>query len=142
MAASGDRQVSARSILRAQAELRRVGTDQAMQRLEQAEADLAEYLMEGLSEVYQRLLALGGPPKRTQRAYRLVQSLLLVCVEALRQSHYELWRQDAAGTRLTGIDPSLGRADDDDEGDADAPRPPPPPGREPDGQPGRRPPEP
>lgn len=79
-------------ILHALLKLRRRGTTAALEHLEQVEPDLAAYLMETLSALHHDLLALGGPPKRTRRAYRGVESLVLVCIAALRAGHYELWR--------------------------------------------------
>ena len=89
---ASDQMVSARAILRAETELRRVGHRQAMTQLEQVEPDLSSHLWEELSEIHRRLLALGGPPKQSQRCYRRVQRLMLVSILALRHGHHELWR--------------------------------------------------
>lgn len=99
-----DRQVSCRAILRALAGLRRQGVDRAMQRLEQIEPDLAEFVLEHLSLVYSELVRLGGPPKRTQRVYREIQTLVLSSIEALRQGHYELWREEKAAEPFVADD--------------------------------------
>lgn len=87
-----DQTVSARAILRAESELRRVGHRQAMDQLEQIEPDLSSHLWEHLSDIHRRLLALGGPPKASQRSYRQVQHLMLVTISAMRQAHHELWQ--------------------------------------------------
>ena len=89
-----DQTVSAKAVLAAVLEIQRRGPTPALQHLEQVEPDLANYLMETLSVIHQRLTALNGPPKTTQRAFLEVQSLALVCITALQKSHYELWRQD------------------------------------------------
>lgn len=107
---ASDRQVSARAVLRALAEVRRAGGRGAMERLEQTEPDLAEFVLEGLSLVHQHMLALGGPPRRTRKAYRELESLVLVAIEAVRQGHLELWREQVAGTPLGDIASSLEQA--------------------------------
>ncbi len=89
---ASDQTVLARTILRAQSELRRVGHRQTMTQLEQVEPDLSGYLWEQLSEIHRLLLTLGGPPKTSQRCYRRVQQLMLVTILALRHGHHELWR--------------------------------------------------
>ena len=89
---ASDQQVSARAILRAESELRRVGHKQTMAQLEQVEPDLSGHLWEELSATHRRLLALGGPPKESRRCYRRIQRLMLVTILALRHGHHELWR--------------------------------------------------
>jgi|GEM_PF-1952517 len=89
---ASDQQVSARAILRAESELRRVGHRQTMTQLEQVEPDLSSHLWEELSDIQRRLLALGGPPKESHRCYRRIQRLMLVAILALRHGHHELWR--------------------------------------------------
>lgn len=64
-----DQLVHARMVLQAQMQLRKQGTDSVMQHLEQAEPDLAEYVMESLSLVHRTLLELGGSPKKSRRLY-------------------------------------------------------------------------
>ena len=49
--------------------------------------------METLTTIYHQILGLGGSAKKSQRVYRQVQNLALVCIVALRKGHYELWRQ-------------------------------------------------
>lgn len=89
---ASDQMVSARAILRAESELRRVGHRQTMSQLEQVEPDLSSHLWEELSDIHRRLLALGGPPKESQRCFRRIQRLTLVAILALRHGHHELWR--------------------------------------------------
>ena len=111
-----DQQVSARAVLDAVMELRRRGSRQALQELEQVEPDLASYLMESLSDVHQKLLALGGPAKASRRLYDDMQSLALVCIAALRKGHYELWRQSDAGAKLDPPDSGAAPLPSDDDG--------------------------
>jgi hypothetical protein len=100
---ASDRLVHARMVLQAQLELKRRGTDACMLQLEQLEPDLAEHVMESLSLVHQRLLDLGGPPKKTRRLYLQIQSLVLVSIGSLRKAHLALWE--------TQMGPQLGRLD-------------------------------
>lgn len=88
---ASDQQVSARGILRAESELRRVGHRQTMAELEQIEPDLSSHLWEQLSDIHRRLLSLGGTPKESQRCYRRIQQLMLIAILSLRDGHHELW---------------------------------------------------
>jgi hypothetical protein len=111
---ASDQQVSARDVLRALARLRRQGIDEAMRELEALEPDLASFVMEEFSLVYRDLLALGGSPKRSRRAQRRVQDLVVVSVLALREAHHRLWQASTAGTPLE-------RLADDSEDDGEQP---------------------
>jgi hypothetical protein len=91
---SSDQQVTSRIILKSLLELQRQGTTTPpLEHLEQVEPDLACYVMETLSDLHHQLLALGAAAKRTRRIYRQVELFVLVCITALRNGHYELWRQ-------------------------------------------------
>jgi hypothetical protein len=92
-----DGMVRPRIILDCVLQLQRSGTTPAMLRLEQTEPDLAEYLLESLSSIHHDLHRLHGPPSKTRRLYRQISVMTLVCIEALRQSHYELWQQQTEG---------------------------------------------
>ncbi len=89
---ASDQQVSARAILRAESELRRLGHRRVMEQLEQVEPDLSSHVWEQLTAIHQQLLNLGAPAKTTQRVYRQVQALMLIGILSLRQGHYELWK--------------------------------------------------
>lgn len=106
-----DQQVHARAILAALAEFERQGSQRAMQTLEQLEPDLAEFTFERLTVIYHGILALGGPAKKSRRLYRQVQTLVLVSIAALRQAHFESWRQCVADGPLAQLDPTLRRGD-------------------------------
>jgi hypothetical protein len=94
-----DGMVRPRTVLDCVLQLQRHGTTPAMLRLEPTEPDLAEYLLESLSSIHHDLQRLHGPPGRTRRLYRQISVLILVCIESLRQSHYELWQQQMDGSR-------------------------------------------
>ena len=85
--------VRPRTVLDCVLHLQRAGTQPAMQRLEETELELANYLFETLSEIHQNLFNLHGPGGKTRRVYRKVEFMTLVCIESLRQSHFELWQQ-------------------------------------------------
>jgi hypothetical protein len=91
-----DQQVTSRIILQSLLELKRQGSTQALEHLEQVEPDLACYVMESLTDLHHILLAFGASAKRSKRLYRQVELLVLVCITALRKGHYELWRQTQA----------------------------------------------
>jgi hypothetical protein len=114
-----DQQVTSQIILQSLLELERQGATATLQRLVEVEPDLASYLMESLSSLHGNLLALGLPARKTQRLYRQVQSLTLVCILALRKGHHELWRNEM-GPRLAALE----SADDEPGPPASEPRPP------------------
>lgn len=82
--------------------LQNCGIQPAIRNLEQAEPELANYLFETLSAIHQDLGHLRGPRGKTRRLYRQIELLTVACIESLRQSHYELWREQMmdAGDRL------------------------------------------
>lgn len=89
---ASDQTVSARAILRAESELKRIGHHQTMNHLEQIEPDLSSHLWEQLSAINRQLLALGGPPQTSHECYRQIQHLMLVTFLAMRHGHHELWQ--------------------------------------------------
>jgi hypothetical protein len=91
-------------VLEAQMELERRGAAACLQHLEQAEPELANFVLETLSLIYTQLSNLGGSPQKTKRAFRSVQTLLLVSIEALRRGHLELWEKQM-GAALGELDP-------------------------------------
>jgi hypothetical protein len=103
---ASDQQVNAKTILQTLLEVERQG-GQTMERLEQVEPDLACFVMERLGDIHHKLLALRGRPKATQAVYHRIELLVLVSINALRTSHYELWRSMQAESPLAQIDPSL-----------------------------------
>jgi hypothetical protein len=105
-----DKLVDARDILRAVMEVRRQSSGRLLQELETLEVDLAEFLMEELGNVHRQLLDLRATPKAVRRLTRRIESLAVVLVTALRGAQLRLWREDAAGTRLTDMDPTLSDA--------------------------------
>lgn len=108
-----DQQVSAKAVLDAVMSLRRRGATKVLEELEQVEPDLTNYLLESLSDLHRKLLALGGPAKASQRVFVEFQHLSLVCITALRFGHFELWKKSDAGAQL-----------EDDENPREAPEPP------------------
>ena len=103
---ASDQVVSARAVLDAELSLRRQGSHRALHELEQVEPDLTNYLLENLTDIPQRILALGGPAKASQRVFMNVQRLTLVCINALRRGHFELWKQSEAGAELDDGEPT------------------------------------
>ena len=100
-----DQQVSARMILEARLELERRGSNYFMEHLEKTEPDLANFVMETLSVIYQRMTRLGGPPIKTQRLFRQVKALLIISIESMRKGHLELWKTQM-GSQLPLLDPA------------------------------------
>lgn len=113
---ASDQQVSPRAVLRAVlraiAEVRRAGTRRVLEHLEQVEPDLASHLMEELSLVHRELARTAATAAEVRRVQRRVQSLLLVCITALRTAHHELWRERTVGRPLAELDPPPAAAGD------------------------------
>ena len=109
---ASDQLVHARLVLQAQMQLNRRGIDSAMRHLEQTEPDLAEYVMESLGLLHQRLLDLGGSAKKTRRLYLQVQTLVLVSIDSLGKAHLALW-ESQMGPMLGQLDPSQESPDPD-----------------------------
>lgn len=80
---STDKHISARTVLDAVLAIKRIGIKRALEQLEDAEPELASFVMESLSTVHQQLLALGGRAKPTQRVLREIESIILVCITSL-----------------------------------------------------------
>ena len=116
---ASDQTVSARAILRAENELRRVGHRQALDQLEQTEPDLSSHLWEHLSAINRQLLTLGGPPQASHACYRQVQHLMLVTILAMRHGHHELWRDMHGPPPESPDSPDAPEADDHNSPDND-----------------------
>ena len=87
-----DRQlVSAKHLLSALREYERLGATQALQRLEAAEPDLIEHVLEALSRLNSDLFESGVAPRVSRRIVRRVESMALVAIAALQAAHAELW---------------------------------------------------
>lgn len=93
---SRDQLVSAREVLHAIAEVRRVGTDRVLREWEQREPDLTEHLLEGLSELHRRVAAIAPHPKAERRLIRHAETLVLVLLTALRRAMLRHWQADEA----------------------------------------------
>ena len=112
---ASDAHVTAKIVLEALRDVERRGSTRAMQELEAAEPDLAEHVIDGLTEIHRRLSRYCDRPQQARTIYQFTRRVLLVSVMALRRAHYELWRERAEGTPLADRD-----ADNDDSGDNDA----------------------
>jgi hypothetical protein len=76
--------ISARAVLTALAEVQRHGHWPLFQQLERDEPDLAEHVLEQVSQIHQTLLDSHAPAKVVRRLQRQVQSLVLVTVLSVR----------------------------------------------------------
>jgi len=101
---ASDQHVTSKIILQTLLELQRQGSTASLEQLEQLEPDLACFVMERLGEVHRRLLNLGGKPKASQRLYHQIEELILVCIQAQRLSHYQLWQDQQVQGPLDKLD--------------------------------------
>ena len=115
---ASDRLVTPRHVLRSVAELRRRRPRRVLSELERLEPDLAEYVIENLSQLHHDLAGRGLSRAAVTRVYRHAESTLLVGLMAQRAAYREL----LAGDDPAGDDPPSR----DDHGDDPAPSDPPP----------------
>ena len=92
-----DQQVSTKAVMTAMLHVNRVGARRTLEELEQVEPDLAEYLMETLGQIHQRLFTIGATHAQSRRLSRDIEVMALVCITALRRGHLELWQGSDAG---------------------------------------------
>ena len=85
--------VDPRTVLDLVLQLQNHGTLAAMQQLEATEPELANYLFETLSSIHQQISSVCASSARTRRLYRQIELMALVCIQALRHSHAQLWQQ-------------------------------------------------
>jgi hypothetical protein len=83
------------------------GVGQALAAVGQAEPALASFVHESLTAAAGRLALAGAPTEVVQGVHEEVLAIVLTSVNALRRSHYELWKDTATGTRLAQLDPTL-----------------------------------
>jgi hypothetical protein len=86
-----DQLVSARDVLRAIEEVRRVGIDRLLLDWEQREPDLAEHLLEAISDLHHRVMEIAPHPKAQRRLIRQTETLILVLLTALRRALLRHW---------------------------------------------------
>jgi hypothetical protein len=67
---ASDAIVNSKTVLNCLLQLQRQGSEEWMRQLEATELELAEYLFESFSAIYQKLLELNGPFRKTRRVYR------------------------------------------------------------------------
>jgi hypothetical protein len=79
------RRIGPHALLRAQMRQKRQGNQRLMAELERAEPDLAEYALENLTNIYHRMLDLRAPARKTRTVYQQIESLVLICITAMRQ---------------------------------------------------------
>lgn len=74
--------ISARKVLLATQELQRYGHRRQIERMEQSQPHLAEFLLEELSQLHRALLNAGLDARTTRKLYRRAQALTLTCIRA------------------------------------------------------------
>jgi len=94
-----DQIVTAQDVLRSVLQVRREGNQAVLQLLEQQEPDLAEYLLEELTELQRQILDLAGKPAKARRLARQTETIALVLIFSLRQAQLRLW-ENQIGTAL------------------------------------------
>lgn len=90
-----DQLVSARHVLQAAMELQRRRSRRVLSELEKLEPDLAEYVLENLTQLHHELVRHGLSGREARRVYRLAESTVLVSLVALRRAYRSLLGEDA-----------------------------------------------
>ncbi len=86
---ASDGLVSARMVVRALTRLQHQGSKPLLQELETHEPELAEFVMEQLGELHQRLWAAGINRRTSQRLYRDIEKLVLTAISARREGQLQ-----------------------------------------------------
>lgn len=107
-----DQLVSARDVLRAIQEVRRIGIDRLLREWELREPDLLEHLLEGISELHRRVAEIAPHPKAERRLVRRIETLILILLTALRRALLRHWQEEPTPME----DPPAADADRDEPG--------------------------
>jgi hypothetical protein len=86
--------VSARDVLRAIEEVRRAGVDRLLPEWERREPDLAEHLLEGISDLHRRIAAVAPNARAERRLLRRTETLILVLLTAQRRALLRHWQDE------------------------------------------------
>jgi hypothetical protein len=92
-------------VLKSVMEHERRGATPVLSELEKLEPDLCEYLLESLTRLYHQLTDLGLSGRDARKAYRRAEKTAVVCIMALRQAHFDLWRRDLGEPDSPASDP-------------------------------------
>ena len=100
-----DQLVSARHVLQSTLELQRRRSRRVLSELEKLEPDLAEYVIENLTQLHHRLVRYAQSTKEARRIYRFAESTLLVSLLSLQKGYRELMHVDHGGDESHTGDP-------------------------------------
>lgn len=78
--------IAAKNVLQSDLFVRGLGVRRALSQLEQMEPDLAEYVMETSTRLYEDLGRVCGSPRRAKLLHRRAIRLALTCIHAVRRS--------------------------------------------------------
>ena len=110
--------VRARLVLRALNEVQKDEGTATLQRLERQEPDLAEFVMERLTDFQHQLWASGLTDHESRRVYPRVQELVLTAVESMRLGQAELLEGLSPGSDVDTDEGQSGGASGDTSDDA------------------------
>jgi hypothetical protein len=97
---------TARMIHRAKRAIRKLGPEAALVDLMDREPKLGELIEDRAATIVGKLALLGAPNAVVEGVHGEVVGLCLTALSALRQGHYELWKDTALGERLRQLEPS------------------------------------
>jgi hypothetical protein len=100
-----DKLVQSQDLLYAVMEVRRRGNQKLIEELEAREPELAEYVLEELTVIHQKIAAVGARTKQIRALDRRIEGLMHVVAQALRAGYGRL----LADFDPDGTDPDSGK---------------------------------
>lgn len=89
-----------------------------IQRLTELEPELANFVDTRATSIAGRLALSGAPNAVTEGVFEDVMSCVLVAISALREGHFQLWKDTEIGSRLLEIE-SSSQAEHEESVDSD-----------------------
>jgi hypothetical protein len=109
--AASDRVILARDVLNATIRVRRIGVETLLSQFGQEEPDLAEIVRREIKAIHSKLLDSGIPTEEATCMMHRTESVILVCLVAIRAAYQRL-RDEAAETLVEKLgDKSMGESE-------------------------------
>lgn len=94
-------------LVKARQEVLNEGTGSVLTQISGQETILAAYIHESLASMAGKLAIAGAPTQVVQAVHEDALAVVLTSLQALRQGHFELWKDTLSGSRLEQLDPSF-----------------------------------
>jgi hypothetical protein len=106
--AASDKVILGRDVSNAIIRVRRLGVESLLSQFEQEEPELAEIVLEEIKAIHSRLLDAGIPAEEAAGMMHRSESVILVCVVAIRAAYQRLQDEAAERSREKPGDKSMG----------------------------------